>query len=258
MKWMLITLSGMIGASMGSFLNVVARRTIENDRWWGNERSRCDNCGRKLSFWDLIPLFSYISHRGKCRYCSKPIGASYLIVELTGFLIGAALAWRWAFSLATLVSLIIGYGLLLNALTDIYSGYIYDIFAWTPGVLVFLIRLAFQGSGAVLDSLFGALLGGGLIGLIIFLSKGKMGWGDASLMGGAGLALGFKMTALSLYMGFMIGGVVALILLILRKVDRKDAIVFGPYLAFGTFVCLIFGPFVLSYLGFDAPWPWSI
>ncbi|AER67247.1 peptidase A24A domain protein [Thermovirga lienii DSM 17291] len=258
MKWMLIILSGMIGASMGSFLNVVARRTIENDRWWGNERSRCDHCGHELSFWDLVPLFSYISHGGKCRYCSEPIGASYLIVELTGFLIGAVLAWRWGGSLAALTSLIISYGLLLNALTDIYSGYIYDLFAWIPGVLVFFIRVAFGGPWIALDSLFGALLGAGLIGFIIFLSKGKMGWGDASLMGGTGLALGFKMTALSLYMGFMIGGTVALILLILRKVGRKDAIVFGPFLALGTFVCLVLGPLVLSYLGFDAPWPWSI
>jgi len=256
MNWMLVIISGFIGASMGSFLNVVATRTIQNGKWWGKERSRCDHCGSELSFWDLIPLFSYIVQRGKCRYCSASIGKSYFLVELCGFAIGASLAWRWGWSVATIISLIVSYGLLLNVLTDIYSGYIYDLFAWTPGVAALLIRTGTGGLNAGLDSLLGALSGVGLIGVIIFLSKGKMGWGDASLMGGAGLALGVKMTALSLYLGFMVGGGSALVLLLLGKVGRKDAMAFGPYLALGSFLSLIFGPFILSYIGFSVPWPW--
>ncbi|MBO8153887.1 A24 family peptidase [Thermovirga sp.] len=256
MKWMFVIISGFIGASMGSFLNVVAIRTVQNDKWWGKERSRCDHCGKELSFWDLIPLCSYIIQRGKCRYCSVSIGKSYFLVELCGFAIGASLAWRWGWSVATIISLIISYGLLLNALTDIYSGYVYDLFAWAPGVATLLIRAGTGGLNAGLDSLLGALLGVGLIGLIIFLSKGKMGWGDASLMGGTGLALGVKMTALSLYLGFMVGGGAALVLLLLGKVSRKDALVFGPHLALGSFLSLIFGSFILSYIGFSVPWPW--
>lgn len=119
-----------------------------------------------------------------------------------------------------------------------------------------LIRAGTGGLNAGLDSLLGALLGVGLIGFIIFLSKGKMGWGDASLMGGTGLALGVKMTALSLYLGFMVGGGAALVLLLLGKVSRKDALVFGPHLALGSFLSLIFGSFILSYIGFSVPWPW--
>ncbi|MFP4482365.1 MAG: prepilin peptidase [Thermovirgaceae bacterium] len=250
-----IFLSGSLGACMGSFLNVVALRTVHEHSWWGSERSRCDECGTPLSGFDLIPIVSFLLLRGRCRHCGKPFSAGYFLVELAGTFIGVAVVWRWGLSWATLTGLVLGYGLLLNSLTDMYSGYVYDIFAWSPGVVVFLIRIA-GGKEAIFDGLAGALLGFGVVAVIILASRGGMGWGDAGLTGGMGAALGWKLMAVGLYSGFMIGGVTALALLLAKRVTRKQALPLVPFLALGGLAAILAGPMALGYFGLEAGWPW--
>jgi leader peptidase (prepilin peptidase)/N-methyltransferase len=250
-----VLLSGSLGACVGSFLNVVAWRTVHGRPWWGNERSRCDECGKPLSWPDLIPIVSFLVLRGRCRSCGKPFSSGYFLVEVAGAFIGVAVAWRWGFSWAALAGLVLGYGLLLNSLTDIYSGYVYDVFAWSPGVVVFLMRLA-GGREALFDGLSGALLGFGVVAVIILASRGGMGWGDAGLAGGMGAALGWKLMAVGLYSGFMIGGVTALVLLLAKRVTRKQALPLVPFLALGGLVAILAGPMALEYFGLEAGWPW--
>jgi len=180
----------------------------------------------------------------------------YLIVELGGAAIGGLIAWRWGISLTAAFAAVVAAGLFLNALTDIYSGYVYDLFAWGLGITGMLMRLG-GGAGALFDGLLGALLGFAVIAIIIFVSRGGMGWGDASLMGGTGAALGWQLTAWALYSGFMIGGVIALGLLLFRKVKRKDAIPLGPFLAIGGIVSMLTGPWFFSLLDMSVRWPWG-
>ena len=146
--------------------------------------------------------------------------------------------------------------LLLNSLTDIYSGYIYDAFALVLGAAGIVLRLA-GGKGALLDALFGALLGAGVIILIILVSRGGMGWGDAWLMAGIGAVLGWKLAAVALYFGFIVGGAVALVLLAARIVRRKDPIPLGPFLAIGAFLSLLVGPELWGWFGYSMNWPWA-
>ncbi|HDQ93259.1 MAG TPA: prepilin peptidase, partial [Synergistetes bacterium] len=208
-----IIISALLGASMGSFLNVVASRTVEGRPWWGSERSKCDSCGRELSPGDLVPLFSWIMLSGKCRSCGARVPLRYFGVEAAGAVAGALIAWRWGFSPAAAFASVVASGLFLNALTDLYSGYVYDLFAWGLGAVGLLMRFG-GGLNGLVDGLLGAILGFAVIGAIIILSRGGMGWGDATLMAGTGAALGWKLAAWGLYLGFMTGGVVAVLLLV--------------------------------------------
>ncbi|HOO64566.1 MAG TPA: A24 family peptidase, partial [Synergistaceae bacterium] len=119
----------------------------------------------------------------------------------------------------------------------------------------------FGGLPGILDGLGGAALGYGVIAGIILLTKvlmkqEGMGWGDAHLMAGAGAILGWKFASLALYLGFMLGGMVILPLFLLKKVQRKDAIPLGPFLALGSILTLVVGPQLLDFLYFSSSWPW--
>ncbi len=241
---------------MGSFLNVVASRTVEGRSWWGGERSSCDSCGRGLTSAELVPIVSWILLRSGCRSCGAKIPLRYLGVEVAGAAIGALIAWRWGVSVTSAIAAVIASGLFLNALTDLYGGYVYDLFAWGLGGAGIIMRIG-GGLSGVADGVLGALLGFGVIALIILVSRGGMGWGDASLMAGTGAALGWKLTAWALYAGFMVGGVIALCLLLSGRVKRKDAIPLGPFLAFGGGVSMLTGTWFFSLFGMTVSWPWS-
>lgn len=249
-------ISAVLGASMGSFINVVASRTVDERPWWGKERSSCDRCGRDLATWELIPVFSWLILRRGCRSCGARIPLRYLGVEIGGAAIGVVIAWRWGFSVTSAIAAVIASGLFLNALTDLYSGYVYDLFAWGLGGAGMLVRIG-GGIPALADGVFGAFLGFAVIAVIIVASRGGMGWGDASLMAGSGAALGLKLTAWALYSGFMIGGVTALGLLALGRVKRKDVIPLGPFLALGGIVSIFTGTWFYSLFGMTVTWPWS-
>ncbi len=258
-----IVMSGLLGASLGSFLNVVAHRSLEGRPWWGKERSVCESCGKELTSWELIPLVSWLIQKGHCRGCNAPVSPRYFIVEVLGAAGAALVAWRWGLTWAFCLSMVGTFGLLLNALTDYESGDVFDLFALVMGVCGLLIRL-FGGRDAVLDGLIGAAVGWGIFALIILLSRGGMGWGDACFMGGAGAVLGWKMTLLAFYMGIMAGGVGIVWLMLRGKVKwgRGDSVALVPYLATGGFLTLILGPQIITSLGerfgyfFTAGWPW--
>ena len=159
---------------MGSFLNVVAHRSLEGRPWWGNERSLCESCGRVLSPMELVPILSWVLQRGRCRGCGACISPRYLMVELIGALSAAGAAWRWGVSWAFLISLVGAFGLLLNALTDYESDEVFDAFALGMGVCGLLIRLG-GGRDAILEGLLGAAVGWGIFAVIILASRGGMG-----------------------------------------------------------------------------------
>ena len=163
--------------------------------------------------------------------------------------------WKWGLNPAGMMATTGGWLMLLNSLTDIYSGYIYDHLAISLAIAGAIIRL-YGGSSAFIGGLLGALAGFCIIAVIILASRGGMGWGDANLMAGAGAILGWKMVILGSYLGFMAGGLVAIVLLLLKKVKRKDAIPLAPFLATGVLTVMIWGPDILEIWGFYPGWPW--
>ncbi|MDR0648201.1 MAG: A24 family peptidase [Synergistaceae bacterium] len=248
------------GSCAGSFINATAMRTVADKKWWGGERSSCDKCGKTLQTIDLIPILSFIFLRGRCRYCGESISRRHFAAEVISAVGTAALFARWGLSPALAFSLAVFWFSLFNSLTDIEIGYIYDVWAVALGALGILMRIP-AGWPAIFDGALGALIGFGFIAMIILVSRGGMGWGDAMLMLGIGGAVGWRYSALSLYVGFMIGGVIVLPLLAAKKLKRKDAIPLGPFLASGSVAVLFFGNALvrrLSYfLGAAPGWPWG-
>ncbi len=256
--------AGIFGACMGSFLNVVAHRSIQNKPWWGNERSICEACGHVLGFFELIPVISWLILRGRCKNCGAKISVRYILVELICAAMAVMIVRRWGLSWACLVVSVGACSIIINSLTDIEAGDVFDMFAITPGVIALIIRLA-GGKSAFLDGLTGALIGCGIFALIIVISRGGMGWGDATFMCGMGAVLGFKFTCLAFYIGIMAGGlwVIALMLIGKIKLGKGQAIPLVPFLAIGCFITMIYGPEIFAYLDqrltyteiFKTSWP---
>ena len=258
--------AGIFGACMGSFLNVVAHRSLQGRSWWGNERSVCESCGHVLGVMELIPVVSWLILRGKCRNCGAKISIRYILVEVVCAVLAVMILAKWGISWACALAAVGTCGLVVNSLTDIESGEVLDAFAIFPGVLGLLIRIA-GGKWAVLDGVEGALAGWGIFAAIILLSRGGMGWGDAVFMGGMGAVLGLRFTLLAFYCGIMAGGFWSVILLVIGKVKwgRHDAIPLVPFLAVGCFIVMIWGPEIFGWLShrmsyseiFTVSWPFA-
>lgn len=247
--------SFIFGLAYGSFLNVVAQRTIEGKKWWGRERSVCESCGRTLSFMDLIPLLSYVFLKGRCRGCNAKIGISYLLVELIMGFSMLVLAWLYGPTYAFILSFVLWSCLFLSSLTDMYSGYVYD---WLvlPFLAIGLLLRVFVGWQIFLDGILGACICGFLILLIMYVSKGGMGSGDAIVAAAIGGVMGAWMGCLALYISFMCGGLTALSLLLVHKVGRKDHLPMVPFFAIGSFCTFLFGAKILAFLDISPGWPW--
>ncbi|MDR1732521.1 MAG: prepilin peptidase [Synergistaceae bacterium] len=245
-----IAIFAVLGASLGSFFNVVAHRSVTGRPWWGKERSICESCGKELTFCELIPLVSWPLQRGRCRGCNARISPRYFIVEVIGAAASGLLAWRWGPTWALLASMAGLSGILINSLTDYETGDVFDIFTLFLGLCGLVIRL-FGGRDAVLDGLIGAAAGWGIFALIIVVSRGGMGWGDACFMGGLGALLGWKLCLLSFYLGMMAGGLVAIGLMLAGKVKwgRRDSIPLVPCLSAGGLAALLWGPQLLRFAG---------
>jgi leader peptidase (prepilin peptidase)/N-methyltransferase len=258
-----VVISAMLGASLGSFLNVVAHRSVKGRPWWGKERSVCEACGKELTAAELIPLVSWLAQRGRCRGCKARVSPRYILVELIGAAGAGLMAWRWGTSWAYLLSMAGCVGILLNSLTDYETGDVFDVFSLVMGICGLVVRV-FGGWDALVDGLSGAAIGGGIFALIILVSRGGMGWGDATFMAGLGAVLGWKMTLLAFYSGIMAGGAGIAWLMLRGKVKwgRGDSIPLVPYLGAGGFFTLLLGPRIIQnigmrfYLVFQTGWPW--
>lgn len=237
------------GACAGSFLNVVICR-LPRGKSVVFPPSHCPSCLHKLGLIDLLPVVSFIALKGKCRYCGCRISPQYSVVELvTGVLL--VLVWlqygfTWAFlRCAILLSLLVA-----AAVIDLQHKIIPDklnLAGLLLGVPFLLISREAFFSGAA-----GFLAGGGLLLLIAVVSKGGMGGGDIKLAAVMGLYLGWKYLLLALFLAFVAGGAVGILMILLRLKGRKDAVPFGPCLALGAVAAVLAGgkiiPWYTGYL----------
>lgn len=238
-----------IGLIIGSFLNVCIYR-IPREESIVFPPSHCPNCKLNLKLKDLIPLISYAVLRGRCRYCKARISPVYPFIEFLNAILYFLIYIKYGLSLefikfAFLASLVIVIGVIDYFTTDIYTNTI--IVGLIVGIAFAIISFFVEGS--IMIYIIGSLIGGGVISLIILLTNG-MGWGDAELLFIIGLFLGVRLTLVTLFLSFIIGGIVGGILIILKIKSRKDYIPFGPFISIGAVISILFGEFIINKLLF--------
>jgi len=248
----------LLGMIVASFLNVCADR-LPAGQSLVYPPSHCPACSRRLTARDLIPIFSYLWLRGRCRYCKAFIPRRVLWVEIaTAALFGLAY-WYWHNDLGIELPIILFYISLFMVIfiIDFEHGLILNKIVYPALVVALLLSVFFTiflPDVSIVPSIARAAIGGG-IGFVFFLlvalvSRGGMGFGDVKLAALIGLATGFPLVIVALIMGMILGGLVAVILLGFKVRKRKEAIPFGPFLAVGAVVTLLWGSDILSwYMG---------
>jgi leader peptidase (prepilin peptidase)/N-methyltransferase len=254
----LIVIFAVLGLAIGSFLNVCI------DRLPGNKSivlppSHCEACQHKLAAKDNIPVLSYLVLRGRCRYCRAYIPRRIFWVELSTAVIFALLAWHYGLSVELGVMAFYASLFTVIFVIDLEQGLILNKVVYPGMIVAFLLSLLPHSwlskeiwlTTVIQPSIASAALGGAigfvLFLLIAFLSRGGMGWGDVKLAGLIGLATGFPLVFLSVIMGAILGGIVAVILLIARRRTSKGSIPFGPFLAATAMATLLWGPAILNW-----------
>ena len=251
-----------LGACVGSFLNVLIYRTISGESWMTG-RSHCDFCNRKIAWYDNIPLLSFLLIRGKSRCCNKTLSLSHPVVEfMTGTL---CVWWLWFGSfffrltqqpletLQPLFWLLVGILLLVILVSDLLYMVIPDIavIALTVISLVYRVVLVMTGAMQVEDFVkiwFAVALGLLIVGGLWFITQGRgMGFGDVKFMVPMGLLLGWPTMLVGIFAAFIVGGCVAALLLLTGKKERKAAVPFGPFLIVGTILALVWGDYLWSW-----------
>lgn len=245
----------LLGLSVGSFLNLCSDR-LPHGGSIISPGSRCDSCDRSLKAIDLVPLFSYLWLRGRCRYCGARIPIRLPILEFATAAIFGLLAWHYGQSLELAIALIYASLFLLIFVIDLEQGLILNVVVLPAVALAFVLSffwVGFEefwpevGPGFALSSLLGAAIGFGLMMLPYLISRGGMGAGDVKLAALIGLVNGFPLVLVALLVGIIAGGLVAAILLISRLVKRRDTIPFGPFLVVGAMVSLIWGENIIDW-----------
>jgi leader peptidase (prepilin peptidase)/N-methyltransferase len=226
-----------LGAIVGSFLNVVALR-------WGTEltlggRSFCPSCNRQLRWWELVPLVSYLLQRGKCRTCRAKISPQYLLVEILVGLIFTSLYYVVGLGghfllLATVFSI---YTIIL--IYDLRHKIIPDSLSYTSTALALMVPLFFV-SYSLVDWLAGPIIFA-FFGSIWLFSRGRaMGFGDAKLGLSVGLLLGAANGFSAIILAFWIGAASSLFLMLSKRFTMKSEIPFAPFIIVGTWISIIF------------------
>jgi leader peptidase (prepilin peptidase)/N-methyltransferase len=243
-----------LGLIIGSFLNVVIFR-FNTERSFGG-RSSCMNCGNTLTWYELVPLFSFLFLRGRCRNCKAKISIQYPIVEfITGILFASLfLKFQDVFYLNT-IAFAISYAyyaimfsiLLVIAVYDFRHKIIPDILSLVFGVVAFIGLFLFSdyvfyphipSVWEFLSGLFLALP----FALLWLVSRGTwMGLGDAKLALGLGWLLGYTRILSGAVLAFWSGAILGLILIVFsKKYGVKSEIPFAPFLALGVLLAFLF------------------
>jgi leader peptidase (prepilin peptidase) / N-methyltransferase len=271
------TAAGILGAIIGSFLNVVIYR-LPNDESIAFPNSRCPRCQMAIKPYDNIPIISWlILLRGKCRACKAPISARYPAVEaLTGLLYMATL-WHAGFTFALPFELLFVTAMIplvfIDAEHQILPNRItYPLIAFAIVARVSLPLLLkqpyfddltagllqqFPNQPVWLVSLFGALLGGiaggGFLWLVGFLWEKlrgveAMGLGDVKMMLGVGAFLGWRLTLLAIFIGVLSGSIGGIALMVKRgDKNLQSMLPFGIFLGLGSVIALMFGKIIINW-----------
>lgn len=249
-------LVAILGLITGSFLNVVILR-LHAGKDYIRGRSACPSCGHKLSALELVPVLSWLSQRGRCRHCGRPVSIQYPLVEAATAVLFVlayisqphvsaaewAALWIWFYVIGSLIVLAV-YDLRWYLLPDKV------LLPLIPAAVVMIAAQA-AGAGSLTSAarpLEAAVLFGGGFYAIAAVSAGKwMGGGDIKLAFVMGLLLGLQKTALAMFIAFCAAALAGGLLILARRKSRKDLIPFGPFLIAGTLISYLYGTSIIGW-----------
>ena len=250
--WLLV-FAGLIGACIGSFLNVVIYR-LPLGQSLVKPPSRCPKCGYWLKWYDNIPIFGWLLVGGRCRECKNGISMQYPIVELITAVLFVIVVWvtppgpLLASRLLLVCILIALFGIdlehqiLPNSIT-------------LPGIAAGLLLSTIAPPG-LRDALIGTVLGGGVLyaiawGYYLWRREEGLGMGDVKMLAMVGAFLGWKMVLVTLVLSSFSGALIGVALIALQRGNMKLALPFGTFLAAGTMAAMLVGqPLADWYSGF--------
>lgn len=239
--WIFYLFTFLFGVCIGSFLNVCIYRIPEGQSIV-TVPSHCMTCGKKLHWYELVPLFSWLALRGKCLGCKAKISPQYPIVEAANGLLWCLVLWVKGPCIDMLLCCALLSAFFVLSVIDARTMEIPN------GIVIFILVLAviraalniFIYKQPWLDIVLGPVIMGGAFFAILLISDGRaMGGGDVKLLFAVGLFLGLKLTLFGLVVACIAGAVIHVSLMAIKKVGRQLA--FGPYLSLGFAVSALWG-----------------
>jgi leader peptidase (prepilin peptidase)/N-methyltransferase len=225
------------GSLIGSFANVCIHR-LPRQQSLVLPPSHCPFCQQQLRSWHNIPLLSYLVLRGRCAFCSTAISVRYPIVECLGGLLYVFLYHQVGFSVHSAVLIVLATALLIVSCIDLQHKIIPDSIT-LPGIIAGVVASLLLTPVGVVSSILGVVLGGGVFFLVAVISRGGMGGGDIKLIAMIGAFLGWQAVLITIFLGAFTGAVTGLALILLGKKGRKDMVPFGPFLALGALLAMV-------------------
>jgi len=236
----------LISSVLGSFFNMLIHRLPRNQEIV-KKPSHCPKCQHKLTWLDLLPILSYLFLKGRCRYCREKIASRYLLVEISSVFLFTTcwlifgptyLFLKYSFFLSIM---------LLIFFTDLETKKIPDSLNY---VLVCIGLLLGFYQHTIVDSILGLIIGSLIFLSIGFLAKlyykkDALGGGDVKLSGAIGAYWGLSIMLFSIYFSFLIGGLVSIFLIILKKKTNQDYIAFGPFMVLGSILALLISDYLI-------------
>ncbi len=271
----LLTTCCVLGLFVGSFLNVVIHRLpIMMQRTWECDcrelleieqpadqkqatfnlltpRSRCPKCSKPIAAWENVPVLSWLFLRGKCSNCKNPISARYPLVEIATAILSLAVAWRFGASTSTVFALLLTWSLVALAMIDFDTTLLPDSIT-LPLMWLGLLASLFSLFTDVQSALIGAMAGYLSLWIVfqafkLLTGKEGMGFGDFKLLAALGAWLGWQQLPAIILLSSLTGAVIGIMLMVLIKHRRDQAIPFGPYLAIAGWLTLMWGDEIVTY-----------
>ena len=237
-----------VGLVIGSFLNVCIYR-IPRGESIVKDASHCTSCGQKIKRYDLIPVFSYLILKGHCRSCKVRISPRYAIVEFITGLLFFLCAYKFKYTVETLVYTVFCCLLITMAYIDKDTMEIPD----RIHIAIATIGLVLMGISDIpwYERVIGFFSVSVLLLIVAIITKGGMGGGDIKLMAVSGLVLGWKLCILAFILGSIAAAIYGITVSKCKRENMKLKIPLGPFLALGMLIALFLGNNIITlYLGF--------
>ena len=225
------------GIVIGSFLNVCILR-IPAGESIVTGRSHCDSCNTRIKWYDLIPIFSYLFLRGRCRSCKTKLSIQYPIIEALNGLFYVLVFCYNGFNMVSAIYCLAISALIVLSVIDLRTNTIpfgINIFIFLLGL--WRLALDYHNFSQYLIGFFVVSL---FLYLVYFITKGRgIGGGDIKLMAAAGLLLGWKLILLAFFLGCIYGSVIHPLRMKFGK--QSKVLAFGPYLSAGILTAIFIG-----------------